>query len=54
MRQSVKGKGKNNYAPCPTLEIKRLMFEREKLKRGGIINNSDVHLDLSIRLLETM
>ena len=30
-------------APWLTPEIKRLMFEREQLKRATIINNSDAH-----------
>ena len=34
---------RNNYAPWLTPEIKRLMFERDKLKRAAIINNSDAH-----------
>ena len=38
-----KRKIRNNYAPWLTPEIKRMMFEREKLKRAAIINNSDAH-----------
>ena len=34
---------RNNYAPWLTPEIKRLMFERDKLKRAAITNNSDDH-----------
>ena len=34
---------RNNYAPWLTPEIKRLMFERDKLKRAAITNNSDAH-----------
>ena len=43
MHQKRKRKVRNNYAPCLTPEIKRLMFERDKLKRAAIINNSDSH-----------
>ena len=38
-----KRKIRNNYAPWLTPEIKRMMFEREKLKGAAIINNSDAH-----------
>ena len=38
-----KRKVRHNYAPWLTPEIKRLMFERDKLKRAAIINNSDAH-----------
>ena len=38
-----KRKIRNNYAPWLTPEIKRMMFERDKLKRAAIINNSDAH-----------
>ena len=38
-----KRKVRNNYAAWLTPEIKRLMFERDKLKRVAIINNSDAH-----------
>ena len=38
-----KRKVRNNYAPWLTPEIKRMMFERDKLKRAAIINNSDAH-----------
>ena len=38
-----KRKIRNNYAPWLTPELKRLMFERDKLKKGAIINNSDDH-----------
>ena len=43
MHQKRKRKVRNNYAPWLTPEIKRLMFERDKLKRAAIINNSDSH-----------
>ena len=38
-----KRKVRNNYAPSLTPEIKRMMIERDKLKRVAIINNSDTH-----------
>ena len=38
-----KRKVRHNYAPWLTPEIKRLMFEGDKLKRAAIINNSDAH-----------
>ena len=43
MHQKRKRKVRNNYASWLTPEIKRLMFERDKLKRAAIINNSDSH-----------
>ena len=43
MHQKRKRKVRNNYAPWLTPEIKRLVFERDKLKRAAIINNSDSH-----------
>ena len=36
-------KVRNNYTPWLTPEIKRLMFERDKLKRAAIIDHSDAH-----------
>ena len=33
----------NNYTPWLTPELKRLMFEMDKLKRAAISNNSDAH-----------
>ena len=38
-----KRKVRNNFAPWLTPEIKRSMFERDKLRRASIINNSDAH-----------
>ena len=36
-------KVRNNYTPSLTPEIKRLMFESDKLKRAAIIDHSDAH-----------
>ena len=38
-----KRKIRNNFAPWLTPELKRLMFERNKLKRAAIINKSEVY-----------
>ena len=38
-----KRKVRNNFVPWLTPEIKRLMFERNRLRRASIINNSDAH-----------
>ena len=38
-----KRKVRNNFAPWLTPEIKKLMFERDKLRRASIIYNSDAH-----------
>ena len=38
-----KRKIRNNYAPWLTPELKRLMFERDKLEKAAIIDKSEVH-----------
>ena len=43
----------NNYTPWLTPELKRLMFEMDKLKRAAIINNLDSHWT-EYEILETM
>ena len=43
----------NKYIPWLTPELKRLIFEMDKLKRAAIINNSDSHWT-EYKILETM
>ena len=42
----------NNFTPWLTPELKRLMFEMDKLKRAAIINNSVAHWT-EYKILET-